>query len=198
MAELPMSLSSSDPISRLLLPRTGDAENCESTLSLEHEIIGLFDLLRVPLLRYAISLGLSVHDGEDVIQEVFLALFHHLKEGRSRSHLRGWVFRVTHNLSLKRRMRDQSRFRQGEEDYCSVAEYTDPSPSPEEQVLFSERQANLLAAVDALPERDQWCLRLRAEGLRYRDISEMLGLSLGSVSNSLARSLARLERTGKR
>jgi RNA polymerase sigma-70 factor (ECF subfamily) len=198
MAELPMSLSSSHPITGFLLPRTGEAEVSEPALPLEHEIIGLFDLLRAPLLRYAISLGLSVHDGEDIIQEVFLALFHHLKAGRPQSHLRGWVFRVTHNLALKRRARNQSHYRQVEEDCCSAYEYTDPSPSPEEEFLFSERQAKLRAVVDALPERDQWCLRLRAEGLRYREISEVLGLSLGSVSNSLVRSLARLERMDKR
>jgi RNA polymerase sigma-70 factor, ECF subfamily len=198
MAELPMSLSSSNSITGLLLPRTGEAEASGPALPLEHEIIGLFDLLRVPLLRYAISLGLSVHDGEDIIQEVFLALFHHLKAGRPQSHLRGWVFRVTHNLALKRRAKNQSRCRQGEGDCWFPDDYSDPSPGPEEQFLFSERQAKLLAAVHTLPERDQWCLRLRAEGLRYREISGVLGLSLGSVSNSLARSLARLERTDKR
>jgi RNA polymerase sigma-70 factor (ECF subfamily) len=101
-------------------------------------------------------------------------------------------------LALKRRTRIQSRYRQGEGYDCSTKEYRDPSPGAEEQLLFSERQEKLLAAVRALPERDQWCLRLRAEGLRYREISEVLGVSLGSVSNSLARSLARLERTDKR
>jgi RNA polymerase sigma-70 factor, ECF subfamily len=198
MAELPMLVSSSNSITGLLLPRTRDAESSESVVPLEHEIISLFDLLRAPLLPYAVSLGLSIHDGEDIIQEVFLALFHHLKEGRSRSHLRGWVFRVTHHLALKRRTKNQSRYRQGEGDCLCADECSDPSPGPEEQLLFSERQANLLAAVRALPERDQWCLRLRAEGLRYREISEVLGVSLGSVSNSLARSLARLERMDKR
>lgn len=41
---------------------------------LESEVIGLFDALRDPVLRYAVSFGLSVHDGEEVTQEVFMAL----------------------------------------------------------------------------------------------------------------------------
>jgi len=58
----------------------------------------LFEQFRNPLLRYALSFGLSVHDGEEVIQEVFIALFRHLQLQRSRKNLRGWIFRVAHNL----------------------------------------------------------------------------------------------------
>jgi RNA polymerase sigma-70 factor (ECF subfamily) len=54
-----------------------------------------------------------------------------------------------------------------------------------------------MATVRALPERDQHCLHLRAEGLRYREIAEILEMSLGAVSISLSRSLARLERADR-
>jgi RNA polymerase sigma-70 factor (ECF subfamily) len=40
-------------------------------------------------------------------------------------------------------------------------------------------------------------LHLRAEGLRYREIAEILEMSLGAVSISLSRSLARLERADR-
>src|SRR5271154_3896319 len=70
---------------------------------LEREIIGLFDQLRDRLLRYVFSFGVSAHDGEEIVQEVFLALFQHLRSGKSRKNLRGWVFRVAHNLALKQR-----------------------------------------------------------------------------------------------
>ena len=43
-----------------------------------------------------------------------------------------------------------------------------------------------------LPERDRRCLQLRAEGLKYREIARILGISLGAVSISLSRSLARM------
>jgi RNA polymerase sigma-70 factor (ECF subfamily) len=46
------------------------------------------------LLRYVISFGWPVEDGEDIVQEVFLALFRHLQLGRSRRNLRAWTFRV--------------------------------------------------------------------------------------------------------
>jgi DNA-directed RNA polymerase specialized sigma24 family protein len=50
----------------------------------------------------------------------------------------------------------------------------------------------------ALPEQNRWCLYLRAEGLRYREIAEVLDISLGSVSLCLERSLARIARAAER
>lgn len=74
----------------------------------------------------------------------------------------------------------------------------DPSPTPEAQLARSQREALLQAVLRALPEQDQRCLYLRAEGLRYREIAEALDMSLGSVSISLGRSLARLGRADRR
>lgn len=71
--------------------------------ALEEEVVALFDALREPLLRYLAGLGLPVADGEEIVQEVFLSLFQHLRRGGGRANLRGWVFRVGHNLGLKRR-----------------------------------------------------------------------------------------------
>jgi len=181
----------------LILPQTADAQSAASS-ALEWEVLALFDALSGRLLRYAASFGLSVHDGEDVIQEAFLALFRHLQQERARENLQGWLFRVTHNLALKRRMLNQSVQRLAESADSIASEYRDPAPGPDEHLLFGERQAMLLSVLKALPETDQCCLRLRAEGLRYREISKVLGISLGSVAASLARSLARLERTDKR
>jgi RNA polymerase sigma-70 factor (ECF subfamily) len=193
-----VSLSSANSATELFLTRQAEEKDTGSSSRLQLEVLRLFDSLRHPLLRYAISFGLTVHDAEDVLQEVFLSLFRHLQQGRSRENLPGWLFRVTHNQALRRRAQNQARAKitsTGEDD---VSDQHDPSPSPEEQLLFSERQQRLLTELLALPATDQMCLRLRAQGWRYREISEALGISLGSVSNSLARSLARLERMDRR
>jgi len=60
--------------------------------------------------------------------------------------------------------------------------------------LTNQRRERLQAVLRARPEQDQWCLSLRAEGLRYREIAGILDMSLASVAASLARSLARLSR----
>jgi RNA polymerase sigma-70 factor (ECF subfamily) len=162
---------------------------------LADEVAAYFDQLRYPLLRYLLSFGLAPQDGEEVIQEVFLSLFEHLRRGGPRTNLRGWIFRVAHNLGLRRCNfnRAQSRlFAQPAEEDAGVS--LDPAPNPEERWSWRQRQKRLLAVVEALPEQDRRCLYLRAEGLRYREITGVLGMSLGSVALSLSRTLARLSR----
>jgi len=157
----------------------------------EREVVGLFDDSRNSILRYVLSFGLLIEDGEEITQEVFLALFRHLRLGKSRHNMRGWLFSVAHNLALKRCHTNQ-RFRDNTGAEPRDAESRiDPSPNPEEQVLSAQRRSRLQAVLAALPEQDQCCLRLRAEGLRYREISRILGISLGAVSLSLTRSTRR-------
>jgi RNA polymerase sigma-70 factor (ECF subfamily) len=158
---------------------------------LDEEVLRMFEELRDPLLRYILSLGLRIHDGEEIVQEVFLALFQHLQAGKPRTNLKGWIFRVGHNLSLKQRARGGRRDRV----HCSEAaaeKQLDPQMNPEEQFAESQQREQLLAEVDSFTEVDRCCLYLRAEGLRYREIAEVLNISLGGVSLALARSLARL------
>jgi RNA polymerase sigma-70 factor, ECF subfamily len=164
---------------------------------LEEDVVALFDQFRDPLLRYLLGFGIGIADGEEVIQEVFLVLFQHLQRGKSRENLRGWLFRVAHNLALKKRSRNRREFwaraEAGAEELA-----VDPHPNPEDQVVNSQTRQRLLAVVEALPEQDRRCLFLRAEGLRYREIAGILDVSLGAVSLSLARSLARIARAAER
>jgi RNA polymerase sigma-70 factor, ECF subfamily len=163
---------------------------------LEEAVVDLFDQFRDPLLRYMSNFGLALPDGEEIVQDVFLLLYRHLQGGKSRENLRGWLFRVAHNLALKQRYRTRREFETAE---TSLQEFAiDPGPNPEAQLAQSQHQERLLAVVEALPELDRRCLFLRAEGLRYREIAGILGISLGAVSGSLARSLARIGRATKR
>ena len=157
--------------------------------ALEEEVIALFDQVRRKLMRYLLSLGLPPADAEEIVQEVFLALFRHLQQGKSRSNLRAWVFQVAHNLGLKQRARSR-RQRSAPEPHPSD-DLVDGSPNPEDQAAGNQRRARLLNVLSALPDQDRRCLTLRAEGLKYREIAEVLGISLGAVALSMERSLKR-------
>ncbi len=187
---------SSSAIELPLSPAKGRVRSVPAS-DLEEQVIALFDELRARLLRYVLGFHLSSADGEEIIQEAFLALFQHLRQGRSRQNLHGWIFRVVHNLALKR-LTKSGRCVELETNRDCAELCLDPRPNPEEQASSRQRRQRLLAVVEALPDQDQQCLRLRAEGLRYREIAEVLGMSLGSISASLARSLARLSRADGR
>jgi len=193
-----MPITPTDSIHGFPFPRAAAGVFAAEPSGAECQVIDLFDHLRDSLLRYVLSFGLSVHDGEEITQEVFLALFRHLQLGKSGQNLRGWIFRVAHNLALKQREANQRSHNTKASDWSMAERQIDPSPNPEEQASFAQRRQRLLAVLHALPEEDQCCLRLRTEGLRYREIAAVLDISLGAVSMSLTRSLARLTRADGR
>jgi RNA polymerase sigma-70 factor (ECF subfamily) len=188
-----------DTIAELYLSRNSWADaRSETVPALELEILSIYDSLQLPLLRYSISFGLSAADGEDIVQETFLALFDHLRKARSRDNLRGWVFRVAHNLALKRRL-----FHRTQSTLTSVENYRSEEClsnelNPEQIAIEGEHRATLIAIYKALPENDRLILQLRAEGLTYREIADVVRVSLGTVSNSLGRSLSRLTTINRR
>ena len=166
-----------------------------ATAEANEAVLRLFDVHRDGVHRYVRALGIADRDAEDVVQDVFLALFHHLARGRPRTNLRGWIFRVGHNLALRHLKREARRRRVGAD---LVSRWTVAASSPEDRYASRQRRVRLAVAVNALPARERRCLQLRAEGLRYREIARVLGLSLGTVANTMARALARLRRADER
>ena len=154
--------------------------------------LAAFDRHAPSVVRYVRSFGLSKDEAEDVGQEAFLALFKHLSLGRDAANLTGWLFRVAHNLALKRRRTMQRRPAHCTWDETQVREQADRGATPEARLMHRERQQRLKRIVAALPDRDRRCLLLRAEGLTYRDIATTVGVSLGAVAKSLARVMTRL------
>lgn len=188
----------SPPESNTLAAMTATrADQAHRLSAVEQEVVELFDELRDRLLRYVLSFSLAVPDSEDIIQETFLALFQHLRRGKSRQHLRGWLFRVAHNLALKHR-RSQRNSNHVPQSMVMEHSIVCLAPNPEDQFVTSQTQKRLMAVMQALPEQNRCCLYLRAEGLRYREIAEILDMSLGSVSVCLERSLAHIARAAER
>jgi RNA polymerase sigma-70 factor (ECF subfamily) len=187
-------MSSSKLHPPLDLPLTVDvATNTADLASLQDQTLRLFDECAPSLRRYARSFGLEADAAEDVVQETFVSLFRHLRLERSRHNLKGWLFRVAHNLALKQRQQLARRARTEDTLDAQFAEsIVDGEIPADERIAARQRRRRLRAVVAALPARDRQCLYLRSEGLRYRDIAATLEISLGSVAKSLARALTRL------
>ena len=175
-----------------------EAEHRDPLAAIELEVVALFDDLRACLLRYLLSFSLSVVDSEDLLQETFLALFHHLKQGKSRENLRGWLFRVAHNLALKHLRSQQSATVVSESVVLPKNSPISPDLNPEDQCMAAQTSERVLRVVAALPEQTRCCLHLRGEGFRYREIAEVLDISLGSVAARLQDALARIARAVER
>jgi RNA polymerase sigma-70 factor, ECF subfamily len=169
-----------------------------SERSSEDEVLRLFDECAPALARYVRACGLSADAADDVVQEAFIALFRHVGLGRSRRNLRAWLFTVAHRLALKQR-EHAARRRSAEIplDGQVAGAASDLTEDPEGRLLAHQHQQRLRSVVRALPERHRHCLFLRAEGLRYREIAGVLGVSLGGVAKMVTHAVLRLTHAGQ-
>jgi len=165
----------------LVLPLSRLATGCEATT--------LYRELRRPLLRYLVCLGLSADEAQDVVQDAFLRLHRHLASGGSQENIRSWLFRVSHNAARNRQNRYDRRFAKplDESLHAALDEAT-----PERAMLEKERFRALRKAIRLLSESERECLLLRAGGLRYREIGEILGLSTSTVGDTVERAIRKL------
>ena len=125
---------------------------------------------------------------QEALQEVYLRLYKALRNGQQIENMKAWLFRVAHNEGLKVRKRENA-FRVIETDWDR---FVHPSDSPERMLLDREKMSKVTDALGSLSPQQRNCLYLRAEGLRYREIAETLGVSLSTVNEFLRRALARL------
>ena len=152
----------------------------------------LFQDLWRPLCRYLLTLGLSREEVEETAQETFLRLHQHIDCNPNHEHLRGWVFRVGHNLAQNER---RNRQRRGSVSLTGFKEeLADQRPPADWLVFENDRMQRVGAALRALPPEQAHCLHLRAEGLKYREIAEILGVSVATVGNLVERALKVLEK----
>jgi RNA polymerase sigma-70 factor, ECF subfamily len=161
--------------------------------TLEQEVTRFFQALRVPVYHYLMAFLGDAATADDLTQEVFLRLYVHLHRGRPVENVRLWVFRVAHNLAFDERKLHQRLARLDEAAWDEVcARLPDPALNPEQRTLERERLERLSAALQWLSAQEQQCLLLRAEGLRYREIGEILGVTTSTVGEFLQRALRKL------
>jgi len=153
------------------------------------EVTALYRELRKPLLRYLVCLGLSRDEAQDVVQDAFLSLQRHLASAGAEDNIRGWLFRVAHNLARNRQVSYHRRFA---EPLDARLEALAEQATPEQAVLEKEKYRRLLSAVRKLSESERECLLLRAGGLRYREIAEVLGMATSTVADTVERAVRKL------
>ena len=156
-------------------------DSCEATT--------LFRELRKPLLRYLAGLGLSSEEAQDVMQDAFLSLHKHLARGGSQENIRSWLFCVAHNRA---RNYQQSYTRRFSEPLDPVFDAASNEATPEQAVLAKEKFHRLDQAIRSLAAQERECLMLRAEGLRYREIGEVLGIPTSTVGDMVDRAIKKL------
>jgi RNA polymerase sigma-70 factor (ECF subfamily) len=149
----------------------------------------LFRRYRQPAYRVAYRLLGNEPDALDAVQEGFVKALTHLPSFQGRSSFKTWLLRVVSNAAL-----DLGRQRGRREALSLEAAAADGESCPrlltaDESGRGLERcdlRRQLDRALAALPEAQRQTFVLYADaGLSYREVAEVLGISLGTVMSRL-------------
>ncbi len=131
-------------------------------------------------------------DADDILQNVFLKAWNNLQNFRGDAKLSTWLFKIAINESInfinKEKTRNQLNVEDGDDSFLlnniEADEYFDGD----------ELQAELLKAVAKLPEKQRLVFNMRYfDEMKYEDISEILGTSVGALKASYHHAVKKIE-----
>jgi RNA polymerase sigma-70 factor (ECF subfamily) len=134
--------------------------------------------------------------GEELVQELFLALWRNRETWTPAGGVRAYLFAAARNRAFSAMRGRRIRFRLAEQH---VAEETVSGPnqlskSPAQEVLASEVETACRAAIHKLPERNRLVMMLRwTYGMSHAEIAFVLATSIKAVEAELHRGLRTLE-----
>jgi RNA polymerase sigma-70 factor, ECF subfamily len=185
------SLAESDEasdVALMLRVRDGDLEAFETLVTRhQHSVIG----------TAAKMLGGSA-DADDIGQQVFVRVWKHAARYQPSAKFTTWLMTITRNLvfnELRRRRRSQQVSMDADEGDTIRHQFVDEQAvAPSEEILDSELQEAIDAAIASLPETQRLAIVLRRyEGMPYEEIAEVLKTSVPAVKSILFRARAELK-----
>lgn len=150
-----------------------------------------FEVMYKTLSGFVYNVALRViqnrQDAEEVVQEVFLTLYRRLKDFRFESSLKTWVYRITVNHAInygRKTSRGRSRSLAYDDEMQAGT-----APNAVEADIEKEYNNNILEKLlGAIPPEQRACVVLRGvEGLRYKQIAEILKVNINTVRTRLRR-----------
>ncbi len=142
-------------------------------------------------------------DAEELSQETFLKALEKISQFRGQSRFYTWVFRIAVNLVISHRRRSgRVRFQSlgGPEELGATqavemaAVAKRGNPGPQAAAMSAETQARVTAALEELDDKMRLVVILRdVEDMNYGEISDVLGVPIGTVKSQLHRARCALK-----
>jgi len=140
----------------------------------------------------------DAEEARDLTQETFLRAFQSIDRFRGDSSLKTWIYRIAINQARnrwrwwRRRKRDVTVSLDATDEHrdrpIAGPLPSDNSPSPEEETLAREREAQLREALQSLRRSYREAVILRdVEGFSYEEIARTLQISIGTVKSRISR-----------
>jgi RNA polymerase sigma-70 factor (ECF subfamily) len=116
---------------------------------------------------------------EDLFQEIMVNVWNSLPGFRGESSASTWLYRIAVNTALiYRRKRRRTE---------PLPELADPARGAQENLEDGERLAALRSAIYGLPDQDRLIITLVLEGLSYKQVAEITGLTVNHVGVKISR-----------
>ncbi len=131
---------------------------------------------------------------EDLLQDIYLALWQALPRFRGEASERTWLYRIAHNTAISAAL---SQKRRGQREQPIADRFDVPSAAIEldRQMAAEEERRTLFAAIRDLPVADRQLVMLHLDGLSYAEIEQVLELSQSAVATRLSRLRRKLTET---
>ena len=135
-------------------------------------------------------------DADDVVQETFIKVWQGLHNFRSDSQLFTWIYRIATNESLNflQKKRRQNHVPLENDDSLDLLNTLESSIS-QDYISGDEIQLKLQKAIVLLPEKQQLVFKMKYfEEIKYEDLSEILGTSVGALKASYHHAVKKIEK----
>jgi RNA polymerase sigma-70 factor (ECF subfamily) len=144
-----------------------------------------------PLYNHIRNIVLNHDDADDVLQNTFIKVFQNVKNFKGESKLFSWMYRIATNESLT--FLNQKARKSG---ISSVELQNKAIDNLKADVYFdgNEIQIKLQKAIATLPEKQQLVFKMKYfEDLKYEEISEIVGTSVGALKASYHHAVKKIE-----
>lgn len=166
-------------------PQKSDVELVALTLESQKNFIFIIKRYERKLLRYILRISnLPPEDAEDLLQEVFIKVYYHLRDFDKDLKFSSWIYRITHNQVIsnyrKLKARPQSAFWEIEEE---VINNIASKMNIEQEVDLELLRKNIYQILNILEKKYKEVLILRfLEEKNYQEISDILKKPMGTVA----------------
>ena len=145
----------------------------------------IYKLYSARLYGNLLKLVKSEAEAQEILQDVFLKIWDNRQSINIEKSFRSYLFKIAENKVydfFRRAARDKKR--EGSLILLATNEYL-----PVEDLLQSdERSVILQKAIDSLPPQRQQVFRLcKLEGKSYKQVSELLGISVSTISDHIVK-----------
>ena len=144
--------------------------------------------------NFAYRMTGNYDDANDIASEAFVKIYNAINSFRGDANFSTWLFRIVTNLYLDERKRSKAHYNVPLDEYIDLEESSvarqieDSSPGPLAIVESRECAQALDRAINALPDYQRVMVVLyHNQGQSYEEISEIMGLPIGTVKSRLNR-----------